>query len=1364
MLWVFYLEFFLLFDIYKHKLFDMTEIVIFQPNKVDEITINKTEREILYDRFERNASIPAHHFQSFFEMETRELESESIKSSMPSILIKKILPYCIPIIRKIPEFTVKKSLVDIFKKKTTTYDTDKSYSISLQINYPIECIVDGNQYIKSHIVPTYDTFNVIGIKVPKKIIQKINKSIPNLVDAISIEHLLKSGAYGLQDFHNNNYTQTLITDIIPLGKYDIVYFESDEDSRTKIQSIMEYIEYTNLFYTDNFSMVYDYLQQKKYKLYIKKEQDRYNINNPVFFKKINLLTKQPVHTQMEKLLHARLDYTNERTNYITLINHSLLETYNKIKLLGDTHVNSKKLLHDLEVNNENDYQIDQHQKNKFKKNLEYAKKKAIAINKFNVGNLVDLNPGQKKVVELEFVKLEKYYETQRKHIPIYDTVSSLFWALSVDNTKVIKERLNELEKELKIPTNLHKLSTMIQAGDIDVVCPHVIDRARHTLKPYKNDIKKSGEIRDHLIKTYSLPAMPDGHYCKICGELIADTDDDEIAKYVSGKRVSFVVEYDMLKTQIWKEVVHIITGYVKFKDSVNIAPIITSITNSIRPELGSIESNLIKIKTNNKDSIKELMGIYTTIYTFAIVVHMINKNYGKITFSARPPVRGRGEKSQKHEYKPKKNKNPLKPVKKNSIISDLSEDDNYIMEESPLLEDTSIMEESPLLEDTSMMDDTTGGNASGKDIQMRLQNIINNALYLVMRIKNIAINNVSSLSSDAIKPLLLNAFKWAGTLSNTAPKYEEKKPETANFLGVDPIYKYLIYAHNMNNYYNNKEKKLISYGDTKTILGRDLSTIESDFKYNKSIYETAPVPPNWNGNESLYTYDSFKYIIEYVKGKQYNKNAVPYSSYLNDHIEKFKHLKVLQNKLHQNLKMERRSPMNNIELQDIYAITLNDFSPGVIKIENHYCNTGERHKFNIFIYQKANFKGVLSGPRKEFPKSDILNWLKTNDTKKIEDFKKWFIVDEKCSKCNTLSSKVKNLGIEKTLEKNHITESFFSYFENRCPKGELHDFTIIAENNKGESDCTKCHITKTIIDKQDKKFYDKYQKIFKKIQTTKLTLEKKEIQEIFSSNREKTPLLKSFPPWKINNGSVLELSRLVKIKYNILINIGLIAGIKYKLIESEKINPHMECSDEALGIRNIYLYDYYLYAHRFYYTIKNYDAISDIPLDLKTLMSKNKIRDLHRKLPDINVNFMKQYEYYKINATPTELANFLLHSLCNTILTINTNMKKALMTTSMDVIKHITNTIVNTEKTLSEPDASAFVFGSSLSYDDVNILDEIDLADAGDDIMDGYTSQDDQNIGIHDMVDEEPDDEFAINDMDIDMDNMENFEGNPMDF
>lgn len=1336
-----------------------SQIIIFKPPEDIQIKTNKTERQILYEQFAQNASIPSYHFNTFMEMVETDEISRNPQSTLPSILIKYILQFCTPIIRDIPDFNIRLKTVDVFnKKKTDERDTLKTYyNISLQLEHSIECVIENankKNILKKITIPKHVTFSVIGIILPNSFIKRIDKTFLNYAQSLNVTEILNSGNFGLMEFQSKTYTQYRIPEIRTKNIYngnDIVYFTSDADSLHKLKIISRYIKYTDRFYDRNIRMIYNYLYDLPFITHIKEQNALYNIFHPEFLTKEKNIQHNSAEKQMASLIKIKLS-NSELQNDFVFSHYHLFDSIQKIMILGISHPISKKILQNLDQIQSFDNTISDYNRKKFRKRLEYAKKQAIALNKFQTTNLDKLTSIQHKIINLEFDKMEKYYTALKKHGADFKVVDSLFWAIANGKTKIMETRLNEISKIVKIPSNLEdpKLHMLQNTHKINLICPHVIAKVKKILKPTKNEIQKSGIIREYLINKFSLPVNVDGYFCRICGELLADADDEEVSKYIAGKRVSFVMEIDRLKTQIWKEVAHIMTVYVKFKNAVNIKNLITSVTDTLRPELGTIEFNLSKIKTNSKDSIKELMSIYTSIYTMALVVNMIMKNYGQITFSMRPS-KGGGRKNKSRSKK--KRKKSSKRRKKQSPIMESSGSDADDDESEYIMHDNS---------NTSKESDDKlhkGGNMEKS--QMRLKNIINNALFIILLSKNVTINNVTSMSNDSIKPILIKAYKWVTSLKQGSTQEKNVNERENIVFQKDKIYKYVVYVLDLVNHYSKNSSKNKTYS-VKDVLGRSWPTIESEFK-DKSIYETATIPPLWENTEfSKYKYESFKFLMEYVKLKLYDENAVPYSLALAEHDDKYNFLHKLEQKIHNDYKTSILRPFNDIAVHENFMLKFNDFRPKCIKIDKIYDNSGIKHKFDIYIYQKGDSKGLLSGPKKELKKKDILEWFKNIDSKKTDDFKHWFIVDERCSVCKTLLSNTKNVSIERELNKRNAIIVFYKYYENICPKGELHNF-IISEQKKKEDACSKCELTRKMFDSLDTSYYKKFLSIYEKMQNEKRKLEKNDVSKLCSTTKEIEPI-KKFPVWQINNAPILELSRTFKIKYNIWINIGLTINSNYKLIENEKINPSSNASDRSLVLRNIQLFSYYLQIVKIYYLIKNYTIIEHLPYDLKQILSKNKISNLNKKLIDVDKDIPLKYYYYKKNATPIIVSNFLLYSISNTILTIHKSMKKNNINVTDELILYIIKSIIDDEKLLSKPDLTKFK-ASVIAKNDIDESLPIDISDIdGDDVQNGYVSAVESEKSLLEMEDTNPDNEFATGDLDIEADEQENLMGNPMDF
>lgn len=1296
-----------------------SNIIVFKAPDVLEIQSNKTEREILYEKFKKTSHLQPHHFDSFMEMENYEESVQETQSTIPSILIKTIMPFCIPIIKNIPEFTVKPDVVEIFKHKkkaqekkkadfAKTQSNDLTYIISVQLEYPIRCyLYNKNKGVKNNYnsqdivtIPTHETFDIIGVLVPSKIVKSTDTSQVNYVESVHTTELLISGAFGLQDFQSGNYTQTRVNNLVHTSKkYDTVHFTSPDDAKKKIESINKRIRYTSEFYERNLVMLYKSLYTMPLAAYLKNQNSLYNIFNPAFHKKESVMKHSDISKQLSKLLHVSLGNS-------TFSNEFIFDTFNvfdiqkQINILGANNPTSKKLLQTLDKQQVFENTIIGFNKLKFKKKLEYAKKKAISQNKFNTTDLTKLTQSQRKIIDLEFDKLEKFYQTIKDNGAEFDLVNTLFWAMDNGKTHLIKESLNEIESRVKLPKSLDDATELLQTSKkIALICPHVIAKARQLISS-KNPLYQSGIIREHLIAKFSLPVSDDGYYCRICGELLADADVEEIAKYSAGKRISFVVEHDALKSSIWKDIVYIMTVYVKFKDAVNQKKIISSMVDALRPEMGFIESNLLKIRSNSKDSIKDLMSIYITTYAFAMIVNMIDNNYGKITFTFRPS----------HPQTSDRRSGGLTLSKKSNKF---------------------------------------GGKSSPKDKQKRLQNIINNALFIILRMKTVTISESTSISIESIKPMLIKAYKWSTSLKYSESSVTSKSDDTVPDLETDNLYNYIKYMQ--------LESGVVK-PNIKQVLGRTWAKIETDFPENKSLYETAAIPNEWGKSDTAkYNHGSYKQVVEYVKNKVYNTDAVPYSNERLNHDKKYEYLAALEDKLSQSYLRASVKPFNIIKIVDNFMLKYNNFKPNTIKIDKYFDNAGHPHTFDIFVYQKANNKGVLLGARKEYTKKDIVSWVKS-DSKKLSEFKQWFIVDEKCSTCGVIRTKTKNTSVEKAIKKLDDIQVFYNYYENRCPKGELHDYVIAIQKNK-ESYCKKCNLTAKIFKTNDIAYHNKYIKKFNMLRETVYNLEKRSIEKLMNVTKHVSPKL-VVADWRVNNSPILELSRKFNIKYNTWINLGLSIGQPYASIENGLINPSTEVTTNMAVLRNVQLYNYYLYIVATFYLIKNYDISKTLTFDLKQIMSKNKVSNLREKLIDLDQSVLDKFKYYKRYSKPSVLSNFMLYTISITILNIFDSLKKAGVNVAKDATLYIIKAILLSEKLVSKPDLTKFAT-SAVIANTVDVALELTL---GNNEFGQDDDGDSMDKSLNQTVDFEPDNEFELDDMDIEQDNEENTNNNAMGF
>jgi hypothetical protein len=176
-------------------------------------------------------------------------------------------------------------------------------------------------------------------------------------------------------------------------------------------------------------------------------------------------------------------------------------------------------------------------------------------------------------------------------------------------------------------------------------------------------------------------------------------------------------------------------------------------------------------------------------------------------------------------------------------------------------------------------------------------------------------------------------------------------------------------------------------------------------------------------------------------------------------------------------------------------------------------------------------------------------------------------------------------------------------------------------------------------------------------------------------------------------------------------------------------------------------------------------------------MSKNKIQNLSKQLISINPNIITIYEYYKNTTKPPLLSNYLLHNISYNLLNIYNSMTSINMSVAYELIEHMINNIIISEKMVSKIDIHQFKKLASAPNIDVDIehMDKNNTNDINDIDANAYNLPTGSEI-IDDNIDNEIEDkedadddefqegQFSYNDIDMDMDEEENMEMNVMEF
>ena len=1330
----------------------MTEILIFKPPDDNSSKISKsskTEEELLYKSFETNSVLSNYHFPLFLEMNHNSIKGKFVSSDIPSVLIRNIIDYCIPIINNYntAEYKIKK--VDIFNKQKKTNNIDTEYVIKSKLNKNILCLLNNNIYI----APAGDDINIIGVKLCKNLDKYIDKSSFNyFLNMHQLDYMI-SGKMGINELLSDFFNQS----VFDSEKYrisdsdNIIYFKSNKDAVNKIGNIYHYVNYINNIYSFNYRIFLRHLCLYNENFYVsKKFIDSYSMDFVSFnkFKTLNTKpktlydSKEPtieIDKNSIKIIRNSMDDKSYLCNTsfgcsnvfdfynmdFLLYKKKIMDFFYKINILGTGNKLSKKLIN--EFNLMTSYNNSQNNKKMIELQMINSLRKNIEIKKFGI--VETLSNEQIKIVNAEVKKINSGKENKDKNFDIWkeyrNLENNIMEGIDTKNIKELKKCLSLIEKILKIDKSNDFLNdTMFKDNkNIDVICPHILQNAYELIKTDKTlrsgaekntTIKIYGDIRKKIIENFSLPLVSDGYFCKICGEKIAENDDDDIIHFISGKRVSFIKENDFISDIIWKEVAYILSSVVLFRNKVNLKKIINNITATLREKIGEIYVNLAKNKINTSDDLTNLLKLYINIYTIAVVIQMIYKNYGNITFSIRGTKKNGGNAKNNHS----------------SYINYNSDNTNS---------NTRI---------------NSGYIKGGKkdDKAEILKNIINNGLFVIIKTKYVLISNLNNISKDSIKGILLNAYKWTTELGIEKSKDETEEMGNIEYEKMErnEIYRYISYILILNN--AKKTNDILKNNiKLKDVLGRSYETIQNEIKLY-GLYHTLSIP-NKPSVMPDYKYDSFSLVANYIKNRLFDLNAVPYSETLKEFDNKFNKVKIAEDDANYLVKISTIKPYSEIHIINYLAYTMNEFNPDSIVLDKYYDNMGKDHKFDIFIYQNVNDKGVIGGKKIEYNIGDINKIFKSfdisssgeelkNNKKHIEfynKYKKMILVNRKCSICNKLDnfSKKNNASIEKKLNEKNKLITFYEYYESICPNGELHEYKL---NN---NNCIKCGINDNIKNDLSINYYKKYLSNYNKIKEKKHFI----LNDIIKSNKAtavKKNKINNINKWSFSTDIIKKISTKFNINYNIWSNLGSSYKYDFKDIEKNKINPINNIdSIYDIKFRCSIVKSYIKYMPIILNTILNYNILNYVPYNLKKILEKNNISNMDKKISinSFNKNFNMEYEIYSDTEKPEIFYNYLLNSLSKFLLDLYDELEKNKVNIKKEIILYIINNIIKSERIFSKIDINKYKT-TIIKIDDCVENEYInDMGESGD--------EDEDIVKDNSIDDDDNDDIFSRGDIDI---------------
>ena len=711
-------------------------------------------------------------------------------------------------------------------------------------------------------------------------------------------------------------------------------------------------------------------------------------------------------------------------------------------------------------------------------------------------------------------------------------------------------------------------------------------------------------------------------YCKLCGALLAEYDEEDIA-YKERDNYIMSAEDDEIFSMVKRELQYVINNYTITPPTspfgkIERVGIIDLLSSIIRSKILDIQGDLIKIKTLADNDMWVLLNVYIYIYIFAILTQFVfvNPNILQFRHTARP------------DYAKKYNTAERPAAERPAAERPAAEE----FTESAAIESAAPEPAAPEPAATGAASNRKKVGArsvqltkTSKDIladllkhkqgKESLERLTTHALAAIKQIKSAEIATSKYITPANIKELFLMAYKWTMTLNYNIESLDELVGKQESGLPQTDIDQY----------------NLVAFFEKNGTLGRDTKKIEHEFAKSVPIYSTAQIKKDSS--------PALQAFYDYVVGEQYLIKPVPHSPELSSLINKFTQERYAESVAYRNAKISKLRPYIFPPAYDIRETKL-DLPFELVGSCGKKCA-------RTYVY-KDKSKTV------EFTKDQIVEWLTTKNEAKLKTLYAMKCIGMKC----VCSGKTKK------------SEAFFKYFEQFCPKGELHEYV--------DKKCKKCGITDDIINSRDDSFYAKYSDVYMKVRQKEIELINREVMKqieaesgeksSYDKQKGKSKSTQTIPELKYSTEHITELGKRVPIKnlVNLFLSIGMYEGLSYKALESNKVQPYLNADPDAYKAQALAAHNYILYMYRQYYTAKSSEYLIKLPPDLKSIMSKasQNNKDFGKKLTDLDMQYIEMYDYYlSQKPDPKLLANFCVASLAKLFIDADTIFKKAKLDT-----------------------------------------------------------------------------------------------------
>ena len=544
-----------------------------------------------------------------------------------------------------------------------------------------------------------------------------------------------------------------------------------------------------------------------------------------------------------------------------------------------------------------------------------------------------------------------------------------------------------------------------------------------------------------------------------------------------------------------------------------------------------------------------------------------------------------------------------------------------------------------------------------------LVDTIKHCLNLIVVSKNIIIREIPGMSNDVIRTTLVEAYK---SITNViVPDIINADSDILFTLLLDPVFMY---------YYKINTLERVSSG--KAILSPIKSIDEVlGIKLNKSqtvvdIFEKLKLPKlNPTDNYSKYMYSSFLFFDKIIRDKVFIKpvyiSAVTnsYGDYSSKFTKEFEEYRIL----YLNLMKTERAVFFSLQLGSSHAYIMPPIgnTRQWIQVETLmsriYDERGNLHDWTIYINKKD-----------EYTNKDNISKLNGGKNPIV------LFTDKKCSICNVKwseTSKLNEVTIKESLDRKRLIGNFFRFYENRCPKGQLHEF----ENN---IKCKKCGYSAHFVGTTEgESFFDKYKSNYLKDKlesSRELLVPTVPVYKYLYINEIKT--------WTFNYNIILELADKLKINSRLISALGSYEKQHYSDIESGAYIPPEIDEKYATRLYSINADIKLLFTE--YNMIKYYHRLIKPPGYLVSVLDTAKVDKYSTQslqLPEIFLDHNEKFKTAQLIKKPRETLSYCLQSFCEKCLIIWNDTTESTQLLRHTFVEYIVKKIIRFDELVSTP-------------------------------------------------------------------------------